>query len=122
MRGYATSLSHVAGCGWFWAWAVVGVGYGLAISAIGIFTLPFAILATVFMARRRPTRGAFGLLTGVGAVLLLVAYLQRQGPGETCWSTATSSGCSGHLNPIPWLVAGLICFVAGFVGHARQTD
>ena len=48
---------------------------------------------------------------------LLVAYLHRQGPGTTCWHTATASGCDQHLNPWPWLVVGIILVVAGIVGQ-----
>jgi len=122
MRAIAERVAHTTGCGWFWAWALVGVGFGLGISAIGIFTVPLAVLAVIVMTRRRPIRGAFGLLTGVGAVLLFIAYLQRQGPGTTCWHTATAAGCDEHLNPIPWLVVGVLCFVGGLIGHARQPD
>ena len=122
MHAIAGRRAHLIGCGWFWAWALVGAAYGMMISAIGIFLFVPATLAVVFMIRRRPIRGAFGALTGFGAVLLFVAYLQRQGPGTTCWHTATASGCDQHLNPLPWLVLGLILFVAGVVLHARQTD
>ena len=121
MRAHASSLSHLTGCGWFWAWAVVGVGFGLGISVIGVFTVPLATLAVVFVTRRRPIRGAFGVATGVGSVLLFIAYLHRDGPGETCWQTATGGGCSGHLNPLPFLVLGVVLFAAGIVGHARRS-
>jgi hypothetical protein len=49
-----------------------------------------------------------------------VAWVQRDGPGTTCWRTATASGCDQHLNPLPWLLAGAALFVAGFVAHARR--
>jgi hypothetical protein len=120
MRAIAGRMSHVTGCGWFWAWAFVGAALGFGVSAFGIFTVPLALIAVVLITRHRPIRGAFGLLSGVGAVLLLVAYLHRDGPGTTCWHTATAVGCDQHLNPIPWLVVGLICVVAGFAGHARR--
>src|SRR5438046_1754362 len=108
MQAIAKRKSHLVGCGWFWAWAFVGVGFGFGISAIGIFTVPLAVLAVVFMTRRRPVRGAFGMLTGAGAVLLFIAYLQRQGPGTTCSPIDGGRGieCDGHLNPLPWLVVG----------------
>ena len=121
MHAITERKSHLVGCGWFWAWALVGVGFALGISAIAFWIDPKEDLAVVFMTRRRPIRGAFGLLTGAGALLLFVAYLQRQGPGTTCWHTATAVGCSQHLNPIPWLVLGLVAFVAGIVGHARSS-
>ena len=65
-------------------------------------------------------RSAFGLLTGVGILLCYVAWVQRAGPGTTCWQTATASGCDQHLNPLPWLLAGLAAFIAGSVGHAGR--
>lgn len=120
MRAVAARKPHLAGCAWFWAWAIVGAAFGLGVTSIGILVVVPATLAVVFMTRHRPIRGAFGVATGVGAVLLVIAYLQRQGPGTTCWHTATGSGCDQHLNPLPWLVVGLICVAAGLVGHARQ--
>jgi hypothetical protein len=105
MRTHASPVSHLAGCGWFWAWALVGVGYGLAISVIGVFTLPLATLAVVFMARRRPIRGAFGVATGAGSVLLCVAYINRSGE---------------FYNPVHWLIPGLVLFFGGIVGHTWE--
>jgi hypothetical protein len=107
MRAHATSLSHLAGCGWFWAWAFVGVGYGLGISVIGVFTIPVATLAVVFMTRRRPIRGAFGVATGAGSVLLYIAYINRSGE---------------FYNPVHWLIPGLVLFIGGIVAHAWQGE
>jgi len=122
MQAIANRKSHLVGCGWFWAWAVVGVGFGFGVSVIGIFTVIAATIATVFMTRRRPIRGAWGVATGIGSVLLFVAYQQREGPGTTCYTTATGGGCDEHLNPLPWLVIGLILFAAGIIGHTRETE
>lgn len=112
--------SHSTGCAWFWAWALVGAGLALSmISFIGVLTiLPVAIVGLLLARRGRVS--PFGLVSGVGVMLLVVAYLQRQGPGTTCTYTATGSSCEQHLNPIPWLVVGLVCFAAGVVGHARR--
>jgi hypothetical protein len=80
-----------------------------------------ALIAGVLMARSPTARqSAFGLLTGAGLPLLVVAYVQRKGPGTTCWHTATSAGCNEHLNPIPWLVLGLVLVGAGFVAQMRH--
>jgi len=65
-------------------------------------------------------RSAFGVLSGAGALLLYVAWVQRAGPGTTCWHTQTASGCDQHLNPLPWLVAGMVLFVGGIAAHARR--
>ncbi|MDX6481596.1 MAG: hypothetical protein QOG85_2106 [Gaiellaceae bacterium] len=123
MQAIAARKAHLVGCGWFWAWAVVGVGLGFGISVIGIFTIPAALLAAVVMSRRQPVRGAFGIATGIGSVLLFVAYQNRQGPGTTCHSLPMGGQeCGEHLNPLPWVVLGVILFAAGVVLHARQTD
>jgi len=102
MRAISERLSHTTGCGWFWAWALVGVGFGFGISVIGIFTVPLALIAVVFMTRRRPIRGAWGIATGVGSVLLLIAYIQRSGES---------------YNPVHWLIPGLVLFLGGMVAH-----
>ena len=73
------------------------------------------------MLRAHVAGSAFGLLTAAGVLLLFVAWLQRAGPGTTCWQTATASGCDQHLNPLPWLVVGLAALVGGIVGHARRS-
>jgi len=119
-----TSLrAHLAGCGWFWAWALVGCAAALGAVSLGWLTLAPAGIAAAFMAARPAIRrSAFGLLTGGGALLLLVAWLQRAGPGTTCWHTATASGCDQHLNPLPWLLLGIALFVGGIAAHARRTD
>jgi hypothetical protein len=109
---------HIVDCGWFWAWAIVGCAGVLGAISLGpILVLPVA-LAIVFLARHRIARRAwFGALTGGGALLLYVAYVQRDGPGTTCWQTATSGGCAEHLDPRPWLVAGCVLVIAGIVAQ-----
>ena len=112
---------HLVACAWFWAWALVGVGFAFSfVSFLGLLTILPVALVIFLLVRLHPING-FGLLSGAGVMLLVVAYLQRQGPGTTCWHTATASGCDQHLNPIPWLVAGLVCFTAGVAGHARRS-
>ena len=103
MRAIAARGSHWAGCGWFWGWALVGAAYGLGVTSLGIFTVVPATIAVVLMTRHRPIRGAFGLATGVGSILLLIAYIQRSGQS---------------YDPVHWLVAGLVLCVAGIAGHA----
>jgi hypothetical protein len=103
MQATAGRKSHWLGCAWFWAWALVGAAFGLGLTSLGILVALPATLAVVLMTRRRPIRGAFGLATGVGAILLLIAYIQRSGQ---------------FYNPVHWLIPGLALFTAGLVGHA----
>ena len=57
---------------------------------------------------------------GAGFQPLFVAYVQREGPGTTCWHTATASGCDQHLNPIPWLVVGLALVIGAVLAQQRN--
>ena len=76
-------------CVWFWAWAGVGALAILSLD-LGPLTAPPALLlgALVATVGGRRHGSAFGFLTGAGLPLLWVAYVQRQGPGTTCWHTA----------------------------------
>jgi hypothetical protein len=122
MVGSRTSRrAHLVGCGWFWAWALLGSAAALGVLSLGPILLAPAVVLAALMASRPAIRGsAFGLLSGAGALLLYVAWVQRAGPGTTCWSTQTASGCDEHLNPLPWLVLGIVLFIGGIAAHARR--
>jgi hypothetical protein len=110
------------GWGWFFAWALLGSVAALGALSLGpVLVWPVALFGLFLWNRTGVRRSAFGLLTGVGVLLLYVAWVQRDGPGTTCWHTSTAYGCEQHLNPVPWLVAGAALVVAGFVAHARRT-
>jgi hypothetical protein len=112
---------HLVGCGWFWAWALLGSAVTLGILSLGpILAVPLLVIGWLMASRPAIRRSAFGLLSGAGALLLYVAWVQRAGPGTTCWQTQTASGCDQHLNPLPWLVAGVVLFVGGVAAHARR--
>src|SRR5438876_11011749 len=104
----------------FWLWALVGVGLGFATSfVLGIFTVPASVLvALILLTRPRLRTSAFGTFVGFGAVFLLIAYLQRRGPGVTCWHSANASGCDEWLDPRPYLLIGLASIATGLLGHA----
>jgi hypothetical protein len=113
--------AHFTSCRWFWTWALLGCATALGLVSLGVIVLaPLALLGIVIASRPGARRSAFGLSSGAGVLLVCVAWVQRAGPGTTCWHTATASGCDQHLNPLPWLIAGLAFFVAGIVGHVRR--
>jgi hypothetical protein len=113
--------AHLLGCGWFWAWALLGSVAALGALSLGpILTAPVFLLGWLMSSRPGVRRSVFGLLTGAGALLLYVAWVQRAGPGTTCWQTQTASGCDQHLNPLPWLIAGIALFFGGIVAHVRR--
>jgi hypothetical protein len=111
--------------GWFFVWALLGLAaaFGLvsfitaAAAAGGV-----AILVAVWFGVRHPAFGAsaFGAIAGVGGLALVVAFLQRRGPGTVCWHTATASGCDDYLNPWPWLVVGVALVVIAVVLQVRR--
>ena len=99
---------------WFLAWVGVGIGFALGVSVLGVFALPLALVATVLLiVFHHGDRSALGILVGVGALSLYVAYLQRKGPGTVYWHTRTASGSDQYLDPRPWLVVGIILVVVG---------
>ena len=79
-----------------------------------------ALTGVVLASQRRLRRPAFGFIAGFGASLLYVAWLNRAGPGTTCWQTATATGCDQHLNPLPWLLVGGLLFLGAIVAYARR--
>src|SRR5712691_1347393 len=116
-----TLRAHAAGCRWFWVWALLGCLAALGFVSLGVLVLaPVAVIGGLMASKPAIVRSAFGLLTGVGVLLLYIAWVQRAGPGTTCWRTDTASGCDQHLNPLPWLLAGIATFIGGIVGHARR--
>jgi hypothetical protein len=94
---------HLLGCAWFWAWALLGAAATLGSLSLGLLLTIPALAVGVVIYTRRGAGGAFGLLSGSGALLLVIAYVQRSGE---------------FYNPVHWLIPGLVLFTAGLVGHA----
>src|SRR5437899_2798151 len=106
LSGLAPTSSEVKRrtSGWFWVWVAVGAVTAAGFLEFGaLFLVPAAVLACLVARRPEVRRSAFGASMGVGLVALFVAYLNRQGPGFTCWHTALASGCDQHVVPWPWL-------------------
>jgi hypothetical protein len=104
--------------GSFAAWALVG--FALALSAVSLgplVSIPAAVVAVLMIRRPAARRSAFGAPVGAGLLLLFMAYVNREGPGTTCWENETTISCGGHLNPLPWLLLGVAFVVGGFVAY-----
>jgi apolipoprotein N-acyltransferase len=115
LSGLKASLQadmHLAGCGRFWLWAVAGALITLSFvgaASIGLLVLPFAALATAFVARSTQQRAeALGLLVGAASICFLVAGLQLGGGND-------------GLDPRPWLVAGVLLAAIGTAAYALVT-
>lgn len=102
---------------WFSAWLLVGAGYALGfigIASIGLFVLPFPVLATLLLVRQRQaTTGLPGLITGLAVPVFYVACLNRAGPGTICTTVTGGQQCNDEWSPWPWLAVGVILLVVG---------
>jgi hypothetical protein len=105
----------------FCAWAFLGTvsAFGLLIFGT-LAVLPISLGVWLLVTPPSLRWSWFGVMTGVGVTLLYIAYVQRRGPGITCWHTARAAGCDEHLNPLPWLIVGAALVVLGFVAQARR--
>jgi hypothetical protein len=93
----------------------------MGLLVVGLLAVaPIAVVGGVMAGRPEIRRSAYGFVSGVGLLLLYVAWVQRAGPGTTCWHSETASGCDQHLNPLPWLLAGIALFAGGVAAHVRQ--
>ena len=107
---------------WFAGWVVVGA-LG-AVTALGaIFVLPVFLLAGVVVARRtRHPTDAIGVVTGIGVMLLVVAFINRDStpcpPGGLSIPPGATSVSCGGFDPHPWLAAGLAFFLGGVALYA----
>jgi uncharacterized membrane protein len=110
--------------GTFVAWLAVGAGACLALLTaltIGPLVLVAVVVATVLLVRRPGSVDAAmtGLMCGVGALLLCVAFLNRHGPGDYCETSATEQTCSTQWSPWPWLVVGVLLVAGGVLLFRR---
>jgi hypothetical protein len=114
--------------GWlvFAAWVLVGALAVLSLlgaASIGLLIAPLAAVAiwlTLRFGRVGPEM--LGMVSGAGAVCLLIAFLNRgttpcTEQGATLSPGETETSCGG-LEPTPWLVAGSALVVVGIVAYA----
>ena len=65
---------------------------------------------------RRSSRGSPslpGLLVGLSTAPLYIAWLNRDGPGLVCTTTADSMSCSDQWSPWPFVALGVLFAGAG---------
>jgi uncharacterized membrane protein YedE/YeeE len=104
----------------FWLWALVGVGFGFGISVVGLFTVPASAIATiVLLTKPRLRESAYGVLVGIGVPLLVVAFLNREGPGTVCHTIDGGRGtqCDDLYDPRKWAAVGLAFVLAGLLAQ-----
>jgi hypothetical protein len=120
-------MTRPAGRGpaWFGAWLAVGAAFALSVlgaPSIGLFVLPVALVLLVIVVRRsQHLPEAIGLVSGIGVMLLLVAFRNRD--YEPCsngfhrLAPGQQSVSCGGWNPHPWLYLGLAVTAAGVLAY-----
>jgi hypothetical protein len=102
-------MASASGWRWFAAWAAAGalvVFSVLALPSIGLFVLPFALVACWLAARgSRDSVDALGALSGGGLVCVVIVSL-------------------GGFDLVPWIAVGIVLLLAGPVAFAvlRRRD
>lgn len=110
-------------------WVLVGVAYLLSVAgalSIGLFILPLAVVGTILLiVRPDRTRGLAVVLCGLAFGPLLVAWINREGPGQVCRSYPPDGvACGTQLNPWPWLggAATSLAIATALLLYATRRD
>ena len=87
----------------------------LIVLSIGPFLFVTVVVALVVLMRRSGGvgEGVNGFVSGVGVLLLTIAYLNRHGPGDYCETSATEQRCTSEWSPWPWLIVGVLLVAGG---------
>jgi hypothetical protein len=114
----ARSRSRPVWWAYVW-WLVVGALVGLGVAALLTIGAALLLLASVLVlvasrvpALRSPAVG--GGLAGIGLAVFYLAWLNREGPGTVCHTTATSVDCTDEWSPWPFVAVG-VALVLGSV-------
>ena len=104
-------------------WVVVGLVAAFALASIisvGLFILPFPIAgAILLLSRPRKVVAAAVLLAAAGVAPLLLAYLNRPGPGHICHTYTDGVACGDYPNPWHWLTLGAVLWLGSGILYAR---
>jgi hypothetical protein len=118
--------------GWFLAWCAVGIG--LVGGLLAAFALPVTLFlwgisgaGAAVIVRHKEARVAWsGTMSGASILVFLIAYLNRNGPGEVCAAHIGRACTSFEQRGSPWPFAavGVIMAIGGvatFIVSRRRT-
>lgn len=109
---------------WLLSGSLVALGV-LSLPSIGLFVLPAAIGVLILAGVLSGGRGGPLLLVGAALPLLWVAWLNRGGPGERCFTRGAVRGCGDLFDPWVFALPGLVLLVLGvgllLAGRARRS-
>ena len=105
---------------WALLGAGIGAGFGLGILEGLFVALALLLLGGVLVARQGLRPAQLGIVTGLGALPLALAWLNRRGPGQFCTEGVTgASACVAQSNPWPFVLVGAVLVVVGVVLFRR---
>jgi hypothetical protein len=112
------------GVGAFLGWVLLGagIGAGLGLGILGglFVALALVLVGGVLVVRQGPRPAQVGVVTGLGALPLALAWLNRRGPGQYCTDGVTgASACVVQANPWPFVVVGVVLALVGAVLFRR---
>jgi hypothetical protein len=89
------------------------------VAAVVLAVLAVVLVVVAARSGRRlpPAHLAFLALSGAGVLPLVVAWLNRDGPGDVCteWSGTQCAASTEEWSPWPWLAVGVVLVAAGVV-------
>src|SRR4051812_1621232 len=103
--------------GW---WLVVGALAGIGIAAllsIGVVLLAAAAVLAVIGARTPAlrNRSVVAIPAGVGVAVLYLAWINRDGPGNVCKTTGTTTTCTDQISPWPFVAVAVVLIAVSLV-------
>ena len=102
------------------AWVGLGTVGSLAVLATFtplVFLVPVVgLLALALVTRPRARAAAPALACGLALPVLFVAWLNRDGPGNICTITPSSTSCVEEWSPWPFLAVAAALLLAGIAG------
>jgi len=87
----------------------------VAAGLLAVLAVVLVVVAARSGRRLPPAHLAFLALSGAGVLPLVVAWLNRDGPGDVCRTWADGQSCTEEWSPWPWLAAGVALVAAGIV-------
>ncbi|MBO3101576.1 hypothetical protein [Cellulomonas fengjieae] len=106
--------------GWVLLGAGVGAGLGLGVRAGLFVALGLLAVGGVLVVRQGPRPAQLGVVSGLSALPLAIAWLNRHGPGEYCSGGVTgASACVAQANPWPFVLVGAALVVVGLAAFRR---
>ena len=93
----------------------------LTILSIGFILFPAMLILAAVLARTSRGNGAIGVISGLGAPLLYIAYENRRWRGVFCTGSPTVGRyCTQEWKPWPWAIAALVLIGTGIASLLSQ--